>query len=58
MWEKRSEIELTLALKGSRLASSEQMEEATYAATEREKFHIRDLELNGPSNGMALIDIR
>ena len=58
MWEKRSEIELTPALKGSRLASNEQMEGETYGATERKKFHIRYLELNGPSNGMAFIDIR
>ena len=57
MWKKRSENELTPALKESRLASSEQMEEATYATTEREKFHIKELELNGPSKGMALIDI-
>ena len=58
MWEKRSEIELTLALKGSHLASSEQMEEETYGATEWKKFHNRYLKLNGPSNGMAFIDIR
>ena len=40
------------------LASSEQMEEATYVAIERDKFQFRELELNGRSKGMALNDIR
>ena len=35
-------------IKGSCLATNEEMEEAIYAATEREKFQFRDLELNGP----------
>ena len=45
-------------IKGSCLASSELMEEANNAATKWEKLQFRDLELNGPSTGLALIDIR
>ena len=40
------------------LVSNEKMEEATYAAIERDKFQFRGLELNGHSKGMALNDIR
>ena len=49
---------LPSTLEERNLASSEQMEEATYAASEKEKLQFRELELNGPSKGMALNDIR
>ena len=39
------------------LTSSEQMEEATYAASEMKKLQFRELEINRPNKGMALNDI-
>ena len=45
-------------IKGSHLASSELMEEATNSTTKWEKLQFQDLELNGPNTGLALIDIR